>query len=60
MAAQRTGVMRAGDPETVGTALWCLVHGLATLVTDGHLAETDARERAVQCVALLDQGLLAR
>jgi AcrR family transcriptional regulator len=38
-AAQRAGVLRAGDPTEVALAHWTCVHGLASLIVDGRLSE---------------------
>jgi len=33
-SCQRAGRVKAGDPMPLAFALWCLVHGLATLIAD--------------------------
>jgi AcrR family transcriptional regulator len=62
---QEAGFARAGDPQTLGYAAWSLVHGLASLILDGHFGP-DARtplgaERlALGVTALLWEGIGAR
>lgn len=41
---QRTGVVRAGDPAELALGHWSAVHGVASLLLDGMLADR-ARER---------------
>jgi AcrR family transcriptional regulator len=38
-AAQRAGVIRAGDPADLALAHWSAVHGIASLIVDGRLSE---------------------
>lgn len=49
-----TGVLRAADKDVLALTLWSLVHGLASLWLDGHLAHhTDDPERLTHQVAQL-------
>ncbi len=41
--AQRAGFRRGVDPEALGAGLWGAIHGLAVLVTAGHLTPGAAR-----------------
>ncbi len=36
-AAQTAGALREGDVQTQATAIWAMVHGIASLTIDGHL-----------------------
>jgi hypothetical protein len=38
-AAQRAGTVGPGDPEDLALAHWACVHGIASLIVDGRLAE---------------------
>lgn len=62
-AAQQAGQLRAGDPLELSLAAWSLVHGLAALVVDGHLANKglpqDAEALARSFGELLYQGMKA-
>jgi AcrR family transcriptional regulator len=62
---QRSGAVRAGDPDRMAVALWSLVHGLADLLVDGQVeggarwtARTAAMARDVTTTIV--DGLAAR
>jgi AcrR family transcriptional regulator len=38
-AAQKAGAVRSGDPADIALAQWSAVHGVASLIVDGRLAE---------------------
>jgi len=44
------------DPGGFATTLWCLLHGLATLVIDGHVARGSAIAEAERSLAFLAGG----
>jgi len=39
--AQERKLFKAGDPVLIATAIWSLLHGLSSLVIDGHLSVVD-------------------
>lgn len=39
--AQEKNLFKEGDPVLIATAIWSLLHGLASLVIDGHLSVVD-------------------
>ncbi len=41
-AGQRAGVLRAGDTREIALFAWSVVHGLASLIIDGHVGNRDA------------------
>lgn len=45
-----------GDPGGFAVALWCLLHGLATLVIDGHVERGSAVAEAERSLAFLVGG----
>lgn len=58
---QSTGVMRAGDPEYLAKAVWASLHGLAMLLIDGQLPETESgaiESLSRSTTRLLMEGLL--
>ena len=60
-ACVAAGVMRPVDKEVLALTLWSLVHGLASLWLDGHLAHhTDDPEELTRQVARLVSGFMVR
>lgn len=49
---QRSGDVRPGDPELWAASIWASVHGVASLVTSGHLRVPPDALREIQCVHL--------
>lgn len=49
-------IVRFPDPETGALYLWSLVHGLATLIVDGPLAQTVTTKKQVKALALKITG----
>lgn len=56
-----TGVLKAADKDVLALTLWSLVHGLASLWLDGHLAHhTDDPEQLTHQVAQLVAAFMTR
>jgi len=59
---QKSGFVRPADPELLGRAAWALVHGVATLVLDGHFSVVPSWPHAEghvrEAMAILWQGLV--
>ncbi len=60
LMAQEQKVFKAGDPVLIATAIWSLLHGLASLAIDGHLSVIDNMDAVYEInYNILLQGLLA-
>jgi AcrR family transcriptional regulator len=61
---QRRGYARPGDADAMVRAAWALVHGIATLLLDGHLEREEGlragEEQVLAATALLWEGLKSR
>lgn len=62
--AQRTGVLRSGDPMQLGLALWSVMHGLSVLLIEGQLGRferpVEAAKLAKLVAGLLFEGMVRR
>lgn len=58
---QQSGVFREEDPFLQASAVWALIHGLSSLIIDGHLMIKDvADDVLIACDKILLEGLNRR
>jgi len=56
---QEERIFKAGEPVLVATAIWALLHGLSSLVIDGHLSVSDNVEAVYETnYRILLEGLI--
>lgn len=59
--AQEEKVFKEGDPVLIATAIWALLHGLASLAIDGHLSVKDNMEAIYETnYKMLLEGLVKK
>lgn len=57
---RRGAIIEVETAAAVAMTLWCTVHGLATLVIDGHIAPDDVSAEVERSLRIVDHGLLPR
>jgi AcrR family transcriptional regulator len=60
--AMQAGVLRQGDPETTGTVIWAVVHGITSLAIAGsqRFTKKQIRENTDLALRMIGEGLGAR
>lgn len=58
--AQQHGALIEQNPVSIAMTLWCVVHGLVTLVIDGRIPPDDVKAEVELSLTIVDQGLRHR